>query len=410
MDALDVWFHDRLAGRLARERGRLNFTYADEYLHDPGPQLSLALPLRAEPFDDQATEGFFANLLPEGKVRRAIAREEHVSESNDYGLLSALGGDCAGAVSLFPAGEAPRPSATSEVDWYDDERLAAAIDDVPRRPLYAGADGDVRISLAGAQDKLVVVAEDGRFGMPRGSTPSTHIVKTPIVEYDDTVTNEAFCLRLARALGLGAADAEVREVAGREFLLVERYDRRREDGAVVRLHQEDFCQALGRPPELKYERENGPNLADCFGLIARATAVPALDTLRMVDAVTFNFLIGNHDAHAKNFSLLHAADGARLAPFYDLLSTTVYELGDKMAMKIGGEYRAAYVRRRHVERFAEEVGLGGAATLRRVRAFAERATGVAANAAKDLRAEGCHRPVVDRIAASVAERAVQLTA
>jgi serine/threonine-protein kinase HipA len=406
MDALDVWLQGRHAGRLAQERGRLSFAYADDYVRDGGPPLSHAMPLRHEPFEDAAAESFFANLLPEGKVRRAAAREARVSENNDYGLLSALGGDCAGAVSLLLLGD--RPRASGRVEWWDDAGLAAAIDALPRRPLMADPDGDVRISLAGAQDKLIVVVEDGRIGRPAGDTPSTHIIKPPIAEYDDTVANEAFCLRLARELGLDAAQASVEEIAGRELLLVERYDRRRDGARAVRVHQEDFCQALGMPPQLKYQAEGGPGLAECLALVREATAVPALDVLRMVDVVTLNFLIGNHDAHGKNFSLLHVAGGTRVAPFYDLLSTTAYELGDKMAMKVGGEYRAGRVRHRHFERFARETGLGVAAVLRRVRTGAERAAATAHALAGELRDTGRHRPVVDRIVDTIGARTALL--
>jgi serine/threonine-protein kinase HipA len=424
MDALEVWLYDRRAGRLERSRGELSFTYAREYAADAGPPLSSAMPVREEPYGHTEAESFFANLLPEGKARRAVAKLAHVSDGNDYGLLAALGGDCAGAVSLLPPGTEPSGGGTSgapgrrgSVDWLDDARLAAAIDDLPRRPLMADPDGDIRISLAGAQDKLVIVVDGDRIGLPVGSTPSTHIVKTPIAGYDDTVANEAFCLRLARELGLGATSASAGSVAGREVLLVERYDRRplmsRDHAAprppgTARIHQEDFCQALGLAPESKYENEGGPGLAACFRLVSDAVAVPAPDTLRLVDAATFNFLIGNHDAHAKNFSLLHAPGGTRLAPFYDLLSTTVYELGDKMAMKLGGEYRAGYVRRRHVERFASDAGLGVAPTLRRVRAFTDRTARAAESLAAKLRANGGHRPVIDRIVATVVARAEQL--
>ena len=409
MDALDVWLYDRRAGRLERRAGQLSFVYAPEYVGDPGPPLSSAMPVRADSYGHAATESFFANLLPEGRARRALAKLAHVTETNDYGLLEAFGGDCAGAVSLRPPGTEPGgPAHAGSVDWLDDGRLAAAIDDLPHRPLMADPDGDVRISLAGAQDKLVVVVDGDRIGLPVGSTPSTHIVKPRIEKYDDTVANEAFCLRLAGGLGLDAAHAAAELLAGREVLLVERYDRRPEGEGIARIHQEDFCQALGLPPESKYENEGGPGLGACSRLVSEAVAVPAPDTLRLVDAATFNFLIGNHDAHAKNFSLLHAPGGTRLAPFYDLLSTTVYGLGDKMAMKLGGEYRAAYVRRRHVERFASEAGLGGAPTLRRVRALADRTARAAEGLAAELRANGGHRPVIDRIVATVVARAEQL--
>jgi len=409
MDALDVWLHDRRAGRLERRAGQLSFAYAPEYIGDPGPPLSSALPVRAEPYDHAAAEGFFANLLPEGRARRALAKLVHVTDTNDYGLLVEFGGECAGAVSLRPPGARPNGAGRAGgVDWLDDGQLARAIDELPWRPLMADPDGDIRISLAGAQDKLVVVVDGDRIGVPVGSTPSTHIVKPPIEAYDDTVANEAFCLRLARELGIGAANASAERLAGRELLLVERYDRRPTATGTARVHQEDFCQALGLPPESKYENEGGPGLATCFRVVGEAVAVPAPDSLRLVDVATFNFLIGNHDAHAKNLSLLHEPGGTRLAPFYDLLSTTVYELGDKMAMKLGGEYRAAYVRRRHVERFARDAGLGVAPALRRVRAFATRTASAAESLAGELRAAGEHRPVVDRIVATVSVRAEQL--
>jgi serine/threonine-protein kinase HipA len=424
MDVLDVWLYDRCAGRLERRGGQLSFAYAPDYVSDPGPPLSTAMSVRGEPYGHAAAESFFANLLPEGKARRALAKLAHITDTNDYGLLAAFGGDCAGAVSLHPPGTEPSPGGkprgsgtessgsgpgqAGSVDWLDERRLAAAIDDLPRRPLMADPDGDIRISLPGAQDKLVVVVDGDRIGLPAGSTPSSHIIKTPIDAYDDTVANEAFCLRLARELGLDAAHATAERLAGRELLLIERYDRRPTAAGTARIHQEDFCQALGLPPESKYENEGGPGLAACFWLVGEAAVVPAPDTLRLVDAATFNFLIGNHDAHAKNFSLLHAPSGTRLAPFYDLLSTTVYELGDKMAMKLGGEYRAGYVRRRHVERFARDAGLGVAPTLRRVRAFAARTVGAAESLAGELRADGAHRPVIDRIVETVSARAEQL--
>jgi serine/threonine-protein kinase HipA len=181
MATLDVWLHDRRAGRLSQDRGRLSFAYGDDYLSRGGPALSQSLPLREEPFDDVETESWFANLLPEGRVRRAAARDADVSEGNDFGLLAQLGGECAGAVSLVRAGERPGgPDHPGRVRWLDRAAIGMAIESLPRRPLMADPDGDVRISLAGAQDKLVVVAEGERIGLPVGSTPSSHIVKPPI--------------------------------------------------------------------------------------------------------------------------------------------------------------------------------------------------------------------------------------
>lgn len=411
MRALDVWMYGRRAGRLEQADDQIRFAYSADYVAAGGPPLSHALPV-GEAEHGAAARAFFANLLPEGEVRTLVARRLGVSAANDFALLQALGGDCAGAVTLSPPGAARAPEGAEPpaggVEWLDEPALAAALDELPRRPLMADPDEGIRLSLAGAQDKLPVVVRDGRIGIPHGRTPSTHIVKTPIARFDDTVANEAFCLALAGALGLTAAHAEIRSAAGREFLLVERYDRRASGpGEVTRIHQEDFCQALSIPPALKYETEGGPGFADCFALVRAAAVEPAGDLLALLDAAVFNFLIGNHDAHGKNFSLLHDSTGTRLAPLYDLVSTIVYSgLDRKLAMAIGGERRPDYVRRRHLDRFAETARLGGAATRRRIRALAARAPAAAAElAAGTGRASS---PVLDRIVVTVAERAASL--
>jgi serine/threonine-protein kinase HipA len=407
--ALDVWLYGRRAGRLEQVDGRMRFAYAADYVAAGGAPLSCSLPLGDGEYVREA-EAFFANLLPEGEVRTLVARRLGVSAGNDFGLLYEIGGDCAGAVTLLPPGASPgEEPIRADIRWLDEPALAAALDELPRRPLLADPDEGIRLSLAGAQDKLPVVVDDGRIGIPLGRTPSTHIVKTPIVRFDDTVANEAFCLELARSLGLASASAEVRDADGREFLLVERYDRRRAgDGRVERIHQEDFCQALAIPPQLKYESEGGPGLPDCFGVVRDSSTEQAIDRLALVDAVTLNFLLGNHDAHGKNFSLLLAgegpgpATGVRLAPLYDLVSTAVYPgLDRKMAMAIGGEYRPDYVRRRHVERFADRTRLGGAAVRRRMLRLAERTRAAAPGTAERIGA----RPVLERILETVDRRA-----
>jgi serine/threonine-protein kinase HipA len=401
--ALDVWLYGRRAGRLEQVDGQMRFAYDADYVAAGGAPLSCSLPLGDREHDREA-QAFFANLLPEGEARTLVARRLGVSAGNDFGLLYAIGGDCAGAVTLLPPGASPDDlPVRAEVRWLDEPALAAALDELPRRPLLADPDEGIRLSLAGAQDKLPVVVRDGRIGIPLGRTPSTHIVKTPIARFDDTVANEALCLDLARALGLTAASAEVRQADGREFLLVERYDRRHApDGHVDRIHQEDLCQALAIPPQLKYESEGGPGLADCFGVLSDSSTEPATDRLALVDAVTLNFLLGNHDAHGKNFSLLLDGAGVRLAPLYDLVSTAVYPgLDRKMAMAIGGEYRPDYVRRRHVERFAEQTRLGAAAVRRRVLRLTERARAEAPGAVDRIGP----RHVLGRVVETIDQRA-----
>ena len=312
-----------------------------------------------EPFDDHVTRPFFAGLLPEGKMRQLIAQQLHVSGQNEFALLDHLGGECAGAVTFLEQGKAlAQPEQDDDVQWLTDEELVAVLDELPHRPMLAGKDG-LRLSLAGAQDKLPVVFDGTRIGLPLNGTPSSHILKPAIQGVEASVINEGFCMALAQAMQLKPASALIRKVGDREFLLVERYDRMIDfDGHRQRLHQEDFCQALGVVPEMKYQNEGGPNLAQCFGLVRRVTRPSAPHVLRLLDYVIFNALIGNHDAHGKNFSLLYAAKVPVLSPFYDTLSIAVYpKLSLKMAMKIGTKYKFTEVYARHWMQFAKEAGL-----------------------------------------------------
>ena len=371
---LEVWLFAERVGTLALIDGRLNFRYAPDWLSRPhAVTLSSSLPLQAEPFDDHHTRPFFAGLLPEGQLRRLIAQQFQVSSQNDFALLDHIGGECAGAVTLLDPGQ---PLSSQEhdhdVQWLSDDEIVAILDELPHRPMLAGKDG-LRLSLAGAQDKLPVVFEGDRIGLPRNGTPSSHILKPAIRTLADTVINECFCLALAEAMRLKPAKSQVRSVLGRQFLMVERYDRVvNAQGQRQRLHQEDFCQALGVVPEMKYQNEGGPDLAQCFDLVRRVTRPSAPHILRMLDYVIFNAFIGNHDAHAKNFSLLYMGKSAVLAPLYDVLSTAVYpNLTPKMAMKIGGKYKFSEVQARHWDQFLEAVGLSRAQARKRILALAK---------------------------------------
>lgn len=218
---LDVWlFADRI-GSLYLVDGRLNFRYLPEWLSRPdAKQLSISLPLQAEAFDDRQTRPFFAGLLPDGQMRRLIAQRFQVSSQNDFALLDHMGGECAGAVTLMQPGHAPPPGIGSDdVQWLTDGELVAALDELPRRPMLAGHEG-LRLSLAGAQDKLPVVVDGTRIGLPSDGTPSSHILKPAIHAVEDSVVNEGFCMALANQMGLNAAPTAVRAVNGRPFLLV----------------------------------------------------------------------------------------------------------------------------------------------------------------------------------------------
>lgn len=371
---LDVCLFSDRVGTLGLLNGRLSFRYRADWLAraDAVP-LSMSLPLQTDLFEDQQARPFFAGLLPEGQLRQLIARQFHVSRQNDFGLLNAIGGECAGAVRFMTPDSTLAVSGTDiDIAWLSDAELIALLDELPARPMMAGHEG-LRLSLAGAQDKLPVIFDGRRIGLPKNGTPSSHILKPAILKLTDTVINEAFCLALANAMGLKPASAQIHSVMGRQFLLVERYDRTfGAQGGRERLHQEDFCQALGIVPEMKYQSEGGPDLSQCFNLVRRATRPSAPQVIHLLDCVIFNALIGNHDAHAKNFSLLYRREAAVLAPPYDLLSTAVYpRLTQKMAMKIGSKYKFSELQQRHWQQFAAGAGLGWAQTRKRILTFAE---------------------------------------
>jgi serine/threonine-protein kinase HipA len=278
--------------------------------------------------------------------------------------------------------------------------------------MNADEDGEYRLSLAGVQDKLpVVMAGDGRIGLTKGQTPSTHILKTPIPRLAHTVVNEAFCPAVGRALGVDAVTATPRRVADRDFLLIERYDRRTDANNTRRLHQEDFCQALGIPSARKYEAEGGPSLAECFDLLRTATEVPAREIVKLLDHVVLSFLVGNHDAHGKNYSLLYLPDSGRavLAPAYDVISTFAYQksnnLSRNMAMKVGGQYKPDHLERRHLDRLLDDAGLGASAARRRLRAHADAAPSAARKVRKQFGRDGWDASILDTIIDIVDQRA-----
>ncbi|MEO7934976.1 MAG: type II toxin-antitoxin system HipA family toxin [Dokdonella sp.] len=404
---LEVWLFADHVGSLALVEGRLNFRYASDWLsRQNAVALSTSLPLRTATFDDRETRPFFAGLLPEGQMRRLIAQQFQVSNQNDFALLDHIGGECAGAVTFLESGQTlAATSQHGDVQWLGDGDVVAILDELPRRPMLAGEDG-LRLSLAGAQDKLPVVFDGARIGLPRNGMPSSHILKPSIHSVEDSVSNEGFCMALAEVIQLKPAKARIQSVLNRTFLMVERYDRFADaNGRRQRLHQEDFCQSLGVVPEMKYQNEGGPDLSQCFELVRRVTRPSAPQILRLLDLVIFNGLIGNHDAHAKNFSLLYSGDSPILAPPYDLLSTAVYPtLTPKMAMKIGSKYKFSEIQARHWDQFAEHAGLTKALTRRRVLELATSLPTTARSLQSDPKSGFADSPLIEKIIALIEQR------
>lgn len=396
---LNVYLHyDKVGELILDDNGQMVFDYADDWLNNPNASpLSHSLPLRKERFSRKVCRGFFAGILPEESKREMVARNLGISKANDFAMLEQIGGECAGAVTFIPAGEA-LPTHDFKYRPLTDSELLHILELLPRQPLMAGEDG-VRLSLAGAQDKVAVHVDGDKISIPLGGAPSTHILKPAIERFEGLVFNEAFCMTLAAKAGLPVAKVETRKVGDVDYLLVERYDRHIDaEGTVHRLHQEDFCQALGVASENKYQTEGGPSLKDCFALIRAASSRPVVDLAHLLDAVIFNLLVGNHDAHGKNFSLIYQGKNTRLAPLYDLVSTVYYpELTKKMAMKIGKEPESTKIMPKHFERLAEDAGLAKPMVRKRVPELAEKTRAQLENIDID-------HPITDKLADMIAAR------
>lgn len=354
---LEIYLLKAHVGRLTLDKKRrFLFQYDKQWIESAhAVPLSLSLPLQKAAFEDDAARPFFANLLPESDLRKMISRQLHVSEGNDFALLEAIGGECAGAVSLLPEGELW--SDQGEYRALGDQALNDLVREMPHKPMLVG-EGGIRLSLAGAQNKLPVFYAKGVVSLTMGFAPSSHIFKPPMEHFPDTVENEMFCMQLAKKMGLNVPEVTLLQKE-KPLYLIERYDRRRNaEGELVRLHQEDFCQSLGVAADMKYENEGGPSLQACFQLIRDFSINPIADVKALLQWPIFNYLIGNADAHGKNISMLFTKHGPQLAPFYDLLSTAIYpNLSSKVAMKIGGEYRPEWIAARHWQRLAEEIGV-----------------------------------------------------
>ena len=368
----DVYLDDVPVGTLTPDGRSLAFGYAtDAALDAGGVPISVRLPRRGEPYGDADARPFFENLLPEAEFRRLLAAQLRLSGGNTAGLLGAIAGECAGAVSIWPISEQP-PDRPSYHDISTDElrHLFAAPDD----PALVEAQRRGRLSLAGVQPKLTVRRDGDRWLLGERGAATTHILKRTRVGAPYLVENEFFCMKLAAASGLDVSDVE-RVDAGVPLLAVQRFDRITDENGIHRVHQEDFCQATGTLPTAKYEAEGGPTLERCADVLLEHSSLPIADLRRLVGWVAFNYFVGNEDAHAKNLALLYGADGLRLAPFYDLVSTTVYKgLSRKSAMSIGGERRYAYVELRHWERLASALRVPWRAVRRAVTETGERMT------------------------------------
>ena len=403
---LEVYLDGTLAGTLLRkDNGNLQFRYAKSYVEAKGPPLSLNLPVRTEAFPHRDCLAFFGNLLPEEDVRAQVALATGISAANDYRLLERFGGDVAGAVTFLPSERAEGEPEPDSLEVLSSERLDEVLTQLPQRPLAIDEKGEVRMSLAGAQSKLPVVEVDGGFALPHGSgRPTSHILKPEPSRFPGLVANEFFCMRIAGEVGLRVAPVDRAETSsGLPFLVVVRYDRDVTQEPIRRLHQEDLCQALGKLCVEKYQHEGGPGVRDAIALIDEESAVPARDREQFWLALVFNVLIGNCDAHGKNYSLLYDSPAPSLAPLYDLLSTAVYEeLTKRLAMSIDGATELKDVDPLAWTELAREVGFAPRFLEQRMAPFVEQTLNVAEKMAKGSQFS---EPLAQEIVTGIRKRA-----
>jgi len=413
-DTLFVALDDVIAGTLERlPGGRLRFDYTEEYRNRPGATpISLSMPPQVRSHPDRIVTSWLWGLLPDNDaVLARWARQLHVSSSSPFSLLATqIGEDCAGAVRFAPPEEIDNVLARpGGVTWLTDDEVGQRLADLREDSTsWLGRSFTGQFSLAGAQAKTALLFKDGRWGVPSGSTATTHILKPAVAALDDHDLNEHLCLDAARRGGLIAARTKVSRFGDESAVVVDRYDRREVGGEIVRVHQEDLCQALALPPSLKYQNEGGPGPADIAKLFRRAMPPRAADDAvwRFADALIWNWLIAGTDAHAKNYSLLLAEDQVRLAPLYDVASALPYGTHErklKFAMKIGGDYQVFPYWNTWPEA-AGELALDADALVGRVRELAALAPDVFADAAKAPEVEALGRLLPTRLVDLVADR------
>ncbi len=406
---LTVAMNGEVVGTLHRDgSGAMSFEYAPGWLAEPGARaISLSLPLQHGRIRGKQVFNFFSNLLPDSEaiIARMQARFQ-VETAHPFDLLASVGRDCVGAIQLYPPG-LDIPSVTDIVaEPLDDAQIAALLEGYQMAPLgMSEEDADFRISLAGAQEKTALLWYQDRWQRPQGSTPTSHIFKLPIgrieqnnIDLSESCENEWLCLRIAKAFGFPVAQAEMATFMRKKVLIVERFDRRwARSGWLMRLPQEDFCQALGVSPALKYESHGGPGIADAMKLLL-GSRLAGQDREMFFNAQILFWMLAAIDGHGKNFSLFIEADSSfRLAPLYDVISAfPLFEAGSipakkaKMAMALQGknrQYHFAMIQPRHFISTAAHAGYSQESALKLMKEMASRTDEVIATVTAELPAD-----------------------
>jgi len=374
---LNVFLNARLAGVLRRESsGAIDFRYDPQWLSWGSTfPISLSLPLREDRYIGAPVIAVFDNLLPDSEpIRRRVAERVGANGTDAYSMLAALGHDCVGALQFLPQGVDPGTAGKVEGKSVSPSEVADIIQNLALAPLGMGEDDDFRISIAGAQEKTALLRRDGKWYKPTGTTATTHILKPQIgrlpngIDLSNSVENEYLCLKLLTALGVPAANVEIADFGKRRTLIVERFDRRwTNDKRLIRLPQEDCCQALSVPSTRKYQSDGGPTMKDIL-LLLKGGDAPQEDLATFLRASIVFWLIGATDGHAKNFSIFLGPSGRyRLTPLYDVLSAQpsldakkIQRKAFKLAMSVGKNrhYEVNEILPHHFIQTAEASGVG----------------------------------------------------
>ena len=333
-------------GVLSLVNGKMEFAYKDNVKYP----ISLSLPLTNEVYKEKVCRSYFGGLLPENpNMRDLLSKKYKISRDNDFKLLDAIGRDCAGAISFHQKSEPEMSEDFVEVrgQVLSEEELYKHIEELPYKP-YMGN----RLSLAGAQEKTAVCLIDGKIALPDIDIPTTHIIKTALPKYTQSIQNEFICMNVARKVGIEVPNVEIMNANGIEFLLIERFDREFKDGKIRRILQEDFAQSLGVQSRDKYD----VTIKDCVWVLNQTT-VPAKSKMEFVKRVIFNYLIGNTDAHSKNFSISFNDGVIGFTPAYDLLCSSIYDCDQRIAMKIGRSKYYKDIQNSDWELFAKDIDI-----------------------------------------------------
>ena len=374
---LRVLLNNRLVGRMLKDTsGAISFQYDESWLswNNTFP-ISLSLPLREDAFKGERVVAVFENLLPDSDdLRRRVAERVGARGTDAYGLLSQIGRDCVGALQFIPDdNDTEYDTSSVKGEPVSEEGIEKLLKTLVRAPLGLGADKEFRISVAGAQEKTALLHYKGKWWRPHGTTPTTHILKPQIgtlqngMDLSNSVENEYYCLRLMAAFGLPTAAAELGMFGKTAALVIERFDRKwTDDARLLRLPQEDFCQALSYPPSLKYQNQGGPGIVEGLDLL-KGSDTPAEDQKAFLKTQILFWLIGATDGHAKNFSIFLGRGGRfKLTPVYDVLTAQpslatrqIERKQMKLAMFVGDSqhYRLDEIKGRHFIQTAKRAGL-----------------------------------------------------